>query len=39
MPTLRVIFIICGLMLGWSAVRAEPGTFVHMVEQLVHTSE
>ena len=38
MPFLRVILIICSLMLGWGAVRAEPGTLAHLVGQLVHTS-
>lgn len=37
-PTLRVILIILGLMLGWTAVRADPGTFSGMVDHLLHTS-
>ena len=34
MPFVRVIFLICGLMLGWTAVRAEP-TWLPVVEHLV----
>ena len=37
MPIVRVILVICGLMLGWTAVRAEP-SWLPAVEHLIQAS-
>ena len=37
MPFFRVILLICGLVLGWTAVRAEP-SWLPVVEHIIHTS-